>query len=345
MSKERIEQIKLGLSKLGTEENVYYTNQEIVDKLIEFQSSLAKGVFEKTHAQNLRERDILIHFESFAKEYGLEHSEEFLRFKNNMRQLGYTIGSFIKGLTGERNVRKSLKLLSYDKNVKILFNIQLEDEDTQTEYDAIVIAPYGLFVIEVKNWDSIINISKNGILSCGNEGKVLYDIPGKMSIKEALLRKYLDELFPKQYNSILLFLNEIAKISDEYNKIPISIGSGISYFIKEYRYNGCFLDESQILEMEKRIISHHKEQKTLSPVDCKQIVEDYAFLISKIESNVSNIECTTVKDELGLDAPISFKNRFLDFFTNVDMLEIGKKAGVFAAILTSSLLLYKNIKK
>lgn len=84
MNNERIEQIKKGLSGLGIQAGELYTNQEIVDSLIELQGALAKGVFEKTHAENLRDRDILIYFEALAKEYGLDQTEVFLRFKKNM---------------------------------------------------------------------------------------------------------------------------------------------------------------------------------------------------------------------------------------------------------------------
>lgn len=140
MKNKRIEQIKIGLNGLGTKAEEVYTNQEIVDSLIELQGALAKGVFEKTHAENLRDRDIVIHFEALAKEYGLDQTEEFLRFKKNMGALGYTIGSFIKGMKGEKIARRALKLLSFDKGVSILYNVQLDDGDTEAEYDAIVIA-------------------------------------------------------------------------------------------------------------------------------------------------------------------------------------------------------------
>lgn len=154
MNNERIELIKKGLSGLGTQAGELYTNQEIVDSLIELQGALAKGVFEKTHAENLRDRDILIHFEALTKEYGIDQTEVFLRFKKNMGKLGYTVGSFIKGMKGEKIARRALKLLSFDKGISVLYNVQLNDNDAEAEYDAIVIAPYGLFVVEVKNWSS-----------------------------------------------------------------------------------------------------------------------------------------------------------------------------------------------
>lgn len=170
---DRTEQIIASLQGLGTSPYRLYTNQEVIDHLKELQAAMARGVFEKTHAENLRDKDIMLHFKTLAEEYGLAQTDTYCRFETNMRELSYTIGTYIKGMCGERMARKSLKLLSLDKNIRILYNVQLEDEDVQAEYDAIVVAPYGLFVVEVKNWDGDITITPSGLLT-KDEGKITY---------------------------------------------------------------------------------------------------------------------------------------------------------------------------
>src|SRR5699024_211218 len=80
MTNTRMNQIIEPLVGLGTRPDVMYTNQEVVDHLKALQSALAQGVFEKTHAENLRDRDIMIHFEALAKEYGLDRTETYHRF-------------------------------------------------------------------------------------------------------------------------------------------------------------------------------------------------------------------------------------------------------------------------
>lgn len=72
MNTNRMSQIIESLNGLGTKQNTMYTNQEIIDHLTELQGAMARGVFEKTHAENLRDRDIMIHFETLAKEYGFD---------------------------------------------------------------------------------------------------------------------------------------------------------------------------------------------------------------------------------------------------------------------------------
>ena len=287
---ERVSFIKEGLNGFGTREGVYYTNQEIIDRLKDLQSALAQGVFEKTHAENFTEREVIRHFEMLACEYGIENSERFLRLKANMNKLGYTIATYIKGMAGERNARKALKLISMDKGVKVLYNICIEDEDCKAEYDALVITPYGLFLIEVKNWFGSAKITANGLLERGEEDKVVYDLAGRMGVKEALLRECLGDLFPKQYVNMLLFTNEKTEVVDEYHRLPYFVGGGISSDIRLYAKGGNILTDKQINKMVERLMSSHKEQKTLCDVNCEEIIEDYANLMAEIEEKAKQTD-------------------------------------------------------
>lgn len=285
MSISRLNQITESLNGLGTERNTMYTNQEIVDRLKALQSALARGVFEKTHSEHLRDKDVLLHFESMAKEYGLDKTDTFLRFIENMKTLSYTIGSLIKGMKGERCAKRALKLLSYDKNVRILYNIQLEDNEVQAEYDAIVITPYGMFVIEVKNWRTPVLIASNGLLTGSDNRSIVYDLPGRMSIKEALLKEYLQEKFPENYYNMILFPDEKSKVCDDYHKIHISCGCGISYEIKEYNTGESLMTEQQVAQIADTISANHKVQYTICGVNCEEIISDYAALMVKIEES------------------------------------------------------------
>lgn len=297
MKNERIEQIKKGLNGFGTKAGELYTNQEIVDSLIELQSALAKGVFEKTHAENLRDRDIVIHFEALAKEYGLDQTEVFLRFKKNMRTLGYTIGSFIKGIKGEKIARKALKLLSFDEGISIFYNVQLNDGDTETEYDAIVIAPYGLFVVEVKNWSPSVVIHSNGLMEQNGGIRIVYDLVGRMDLKQALLKEYIGADFPENYQSVLVFPDEKVRVEDHYNQIPIVCGGGVSKKIREFNTGSNLLTADQITNIKQIITAHHKVQKTSSPVNCDEIINDYAVLMACIEEASMKTVTSIQEDE------------------------------------------------
>ncbi len=282
MNKNRINSIKKEFEGVGPDRKTLYTNQEIVELLMELQKTMINGVYEKTHAEHMREKDLMVHFSTLAAEYGLKETKTYKRFESNMNDLSYTIGSFIKGMKGERIARRALKLISFDKNVKILYNIALEDEDAQAEYDAIVITSYGLFVVEVKNWGTEMHIDENGILR-RNDQDIKYDLPGRMSVKEGLLREYLGDIFPDKYQGIVLFSNENAKVQDDYNQMPVCYGGGIVYSIRSFNKGEEILTVSQINEIAEKITSNHKEQRTLCKVNCEEIIEDYALLMAAIE--------------------------------------------------------------
>lgn len=332
MNTNRMSQIIESLNGLGTKQKTMYTNQEIIDHLTELQGAMARGVFEKTHAENLRDRDIMIHFESLAKEYGLDESDTYIRFRTNMGELGYTIGSLIKGMNGERIAKRALKLLSYDKGIRILYNVQLEDEDAQAEYDAIVISPYGMFVVEVKNWGASMTISPNGLLARNDDSGIVYDLPGRMSVKEALLREHLQELFPRNYHNMLLLSNERAQVQDNYHQISISCGGGISYEIKSYGKSGNTLTEEQVTKIADTILANHKEQRALCSVKCEEIIADYAKLMVQIEAASNGM----VEDISDTEAPVLeevFKANVLKerpWFKRVDWVSV---AAGFAAIV------------
>lgn len=282
-NKVRVNSIIKSFDGIGLDSTTLYTNQEIVDGLIAVQKKQTEGVYERTHAEYMRDRDVMLHISAKASEYGLCDTPLFKRFEANMNDMGYTIGSFIKGMKGEHIARKALKLISFDKGVKILYNVALEDEDAQAEYDAIVITPYGLFVIEVKNWGTSMSIDENGILRRDDQD-IKYDLPGRMSVKEGLLREYLGELFPSQYQGIVLFSNENAQVQDDYKQMPICYGGGIVYSIRAFNEGQVILSDSQIDMIAEKISSNHKEQRALCKVNCKEIIEDYAVLMAAIES-------------------------------------------------------------
>lgn len=336
MNTNRMSQIIEKLNGLGTKQNTMYTNQEIIDHLTELQGAMARGVFEKTHAENLRERDIMIHFEALAKEYSLDETSTYIRFKSNMSELGYTIGSFIKGMNGERIAKRALKLLSYDKGIRILYNVQLEDEDAQAEYDAIVITPYGMFVIEVKNWGVPMTVASNGLLARNDDSGIVYDIPGRMSVKEALLKEYLQELFPKNYHNMLLFSNERAQVQNNYHQIFISYGGGISYEIKSYDKGGNTLTEEQVTKIADTILANHKEQRTLCSVKCEEIIADYAKLMVQIEAASNRIDEKLSEPEAPVQEKVFREERVkgCPWFKRVNW---GSVAAGFAAIVIPSL--------
>jgi len=127
-------------------------------------------------------------------------------------------------------------------------------------------------------------ISANGLLTRNDDSGIVYDIPGRMSVKEALLREHLQELFPKDYHNMLLLSNERAQVQNNYHQIAISCGGGISYEIKSYEKSENTMTEEQVAKIADSILAHHKEQRALCSVKCDEIITDYAKLMVQIET-------------------------------------------------------------
>lgn len=83
--------IRATLEGLGTEQDVLYTNEEIIENLDELQRAIAGGLFAATHVECARARDIMAGIERLAIEHGLESTPEFQRLNTNMNYLGHTI--------------------------------------------------------------------------------------------------------------------------------------------------------------------------------------------------------------------------------------------------------------
>jgi hypothetical protein len=66
----------------------------------------------------------------------------------------------IKGLIGERRVRKQLSKLPTE-NYKILNDLIIKGRKVTSQIDHIVISPYGIFVIETKNYKGWIHGSED----------------------------------------------------------------------------------------------------------------------------------------------------------------------------------------
>ena len=343
MNTSRINQIKESLAGLGTTPEQGYSNKEIISRLIELESALLAGVYEKNHAENMRPQDLTKHFATLAEEFGLDKSSTYKRFTTNMSELDLAVKTFIGGQKGEQLARGSLRPLTFEQNVKILYNIALETEEMKTEYDAIVIAPYGMFVVEVKNWNGDVTLTKDGFLT-RNNGAICTNLAARMLVKESLLRECLGDLFPENYHGILLFPENKTRLRDEYHRLPIGYGASITNSVRSCASPNVKMAPDQIEAIIAKITSHHTEQLTYCTVKCNEIIEDFATLMAQMES-ASNEESIQDKDdtiEVTVSANIDVSpditeafNRRREALRNVEWKRVGKiGAGIATALIT-----------
>ena len=146
-------------------------------------------------------------------------------------------------------------------------------------------------------------ISPNGLLTRNDDSGIVYDLPGRMSVKEALLREHLKELFPADYYNMLLLSNERALVQDNYHKISISCGGGIYYELKSYAKSGSSMTEEQVDKIADTILAHHQEQRALCTVKCDEIIADYAKLMVQIEAASNGTLDEIIESDASVDEP------------------------------------------
>lgn len=298
---ERAEKIKLSFNDKGTEEFKLYTNDEIIEKLEDLQSSLAAVIFEYTHAQCCRDREIVAHLNTLAADHGLDDSTLVNRLSSNIQQLGITIASLKKGKTGERLIQQALQLLELDGNVRILNNITLRDSTDQAEYDNIILAPYGIFVLEVKNYKEPLHLTETGYLENSGRQEKSYNIIGRMNGKELLLRRVLGSvLCQEQYHGIILLSNDLTPIVDDFHRIQVSYRNTIVKDIQSFDHGEVFFTAKQLDSMTEKLIALDQPQRHPCKVRCEEIISDFSAFMAQIE-NMTEEEDEEDQTDRGID--------------------------------------------
>ena len=320
---KRIEQLKSQLENLGTENDVMYTNEEKLKRLLMLQSAMSHSVFEMSHAEHFASKDIMKHFEALAEEYNLSSKEEFIRLSDNMDHLSHTIAILKSGQKAEKETQKMFRLLELDGNTEILYNIGLHNGTDQTEIDTIVIAPYGLFLVEIKNFKKNMTLNNKGVFETTDGQEAYYNLGVKMLLKEYLVRKTISEDNNIPIIPILLYSNDQSSLIDDYGQCHISYSGTVVNDIRAYSKNTGILSEQDIQSIKAKLLENNTPTTGLCNVDCKQIVSDFALLMSEIEEAADNVDNSEAKCTPHNDSAINDIESSLNWKDHVfDALEI-----------------------
>lgn len=262
-----------------------FTNEEQEQKLVGFQSAICHVMLSSGITERITPRDITSFLERLAHENGVDEDETFQRLREGMKNLGFLIGSLKKGAKGEKRTRDGLRNLEFSPGVKILYNITLDDGTDRTEYDAIVLTPYGIFVVEAKNFNGDARITEKGILVRKDDRFGEYNLGEKMNRKEFLLRSCLGELASVPYHALLLYVNEQADIEDEYHQIPITYCNTVAKIIQQFDHGDELITSEELKQIEAEITSHQIDARYPCGVDCQQIIEDLTAIMRRIANS------------------------------------------------------------
>lgn len=275
-----IEEIKSALEESGFEAKpLYGSNQEYVDNLIALQNGLAELVGQGDLPKNERIKAITHVVATWAEECGVADVPELKKFKHDMGSLAVNISSHIAGLVGEQRAFRSLRPIQYDRDTLVLHNVTLRDGDDATEVDAVVVTPYGVFVIEVKNCKGSMIITPTGFFQRETGYSYRYPLGERMGCKEVLVRRCIGEDLDVPVHTMLLFVNDHSSLKDEFGAIHVSYSNTVAYDIRAHKKDGRFLSSEQVAAISEAIEANRVEASYPSKTDLGAVVENFASLM------------------------------------------------------------------
>ena len=276
-------EIRNRLGGIGTMSSASYTNQEIVDRLKDLQYAIAHEVCGDDEGSRVRADVIVRVVEERVNALGLQDSECYAVFKQDIHDIGREIALTISGMKGEAKGFRALKALEYDFGTYVLHNVCLDDGEGRTEIDALVVSPYGVFVIEMKNCRKTMTITEDGYFQKLDNPDYQYPLGERMCCKETLVREAIGEDYDVPVRSMLLLVND-SDVIDEFGKVQMANRNTVVYKIRSYAKESEHLDREKVNQLVAKIEASHEEAKYPCCLDCERIVDNLAVLADEIEA-------------------------------------------------------------
>lgn len=182
------------------------------------------------------------------------------------------------GVDGEERLYDSMKIIG-DK-IRILRNVTIQTDDLSVEHDMIIIAPTGIFTIEIKNYKSGATIDKTGLLTADRKTFNIANQARRHSYNLKRLLGYFN--YPFEIYPIIVWANDHAKINSQFKYIPVCYCNTLEYEIfDKNKYKGNY-SERDIEEIYKYIKQQSLPEKEYPlGIDIPKYVKSYLeFLVA-----------------------------------------------------------------
>ena len=296
MRASRIEELMSAMKSFGNEK---YEKSELLTEMLTLQREIVELTFNDEHAStaDLKIWDVERHLEQMNQDCGNVADEELEKFKNGSKTLCNLIKAEISGARGEAKAFRTLQKIR-SKNI-VLKNVELSDEDTRTELDAIVIMSGAISIIEVKNTAKDVFIDEDGnYFRTGEFLRWDCNIAEKMSIKETLLRKVLEDngVQDVQIRNIVVFTDTRIEIQNRYSGIRTCFVSQLPYIIGGFKGIRQMTDE-EMGAAEAAIKNAESKEAYPFEFDVDQYKRDFATLMAILEEASAQKEVVKQNDE------------------------------------------------
>lgn len=262
-----------------------YAHDQLLDGMKGFERAALTEVFRDGYSDSLRTYDLAAHFQSKASQYALCDAEVYGRLSTGLHRLSREISSLVNGARGERYMARALSWLKCENEV--LLNVELEHEGERCEYDAIVITPAGIDIVESKFFNYHAVIDSDGFFhDRARSRERSYNVGEKMRAKEHVLFSVIEAALPgvvprSHIRSTLFIANNNAYVEDRFGLIDVCNSGQICPLI-ESRTNEA-LDQDARVAVSEAIEGARQTFLYEPPIDFDQLRSDIADFIVMTE--------------------------------------------------------------
>lgn len=263
-----------------------YHKSEILPELLSYQQEVVNIAFSDTTKEKntLRFWDAIEHYKKLNAEHKNIANSELEKFIIDCKKANNKIKAEISGNRGEEIVLRNLETLKIKNTISK--NIELQNETTRSEIDAVVFTKKGAFIIEVKNTKKNIFIDKNGLFFRVTDERQQFDsnIAEKMQTKEALLRTELDKLgyCGLQIFKIVVFTNTKAEIQNKCKQLKTCFSSQLATIIENWDAP-AYLRTNDLYTMSEAINRISSSATFPMEFDTDAAKKNFALLVAKLE--------------------------------------------------------------
>ena len=243
------------------------------------------------NAQAQKQYNGLLHL---LKKYQIEMEDLPESFRQMTRAVQDAGRGLEFGQKGEDRAAEAIELLG--SRVLSLQNLRLKYNNLDIEHDLVIIAPTGIFSIEVKNKRHNGTISEKGILKCGAHSENLIE---QIRRHTNSLGRHLEDIYKKQPQMkqklkvypIILWANDRSNVKDHFREVPVCYINRLEYeLFKKDKYT-AHLSRNEMEDIRNRL-KKKKQQNRLYPlcVDRDYLEELTEYCLSELKKEM---EATT----------------------------------------------------
>lgn len=291
-----------------------YRRNEVLPELLALQQEFVNLTFgrETSQNRNLRIWDVEEHLSKMNQDCGGMATIELQSFISGCKGLNNHISAECSGNHGESMAFRALDRMCTEH--LILKNVELSDESSRTEIDAIVITHKGAFIIEVKNTRRNIFINENGVYyRTGEYLKKDSDLGGKMAVRRELLRNVLCKagLAQTEIFEVVVFTNDNIEVHNLCSRIKTCFLGQLPSLIDRWNWADTLSTAEMHQAFEAIKVAKEEEAYPLR-FDAEQLKSDFAMVLAKLEAAAQSDD--TAREEVTETAKCS---RFIKFLNTV----------------------------